>query len=407
MDEETLRELIDIRSRQERQEEALQLLQQQPQIIGRESILQQLNQGLGLSAAGMLSRARSPIEAPAPAPALDQMLALRRRSSLVSASTQPSIYAHPLSRSATNALSGMGTDLSSLAINQEIKRLEELQQQLASTRASASTPFSYSSQSPVLPPRSATDPNATILQHYLLQKAQLGGSGQSSGALGGWSSNPNLAAFINEAPDQSILESQLLEEARLLRRPQENPPSTFAAAAGAKAPAPFPTVPPVPSHVDGSRKMRGGVIEPFPEKLHRLLLEVEITGRTDIISFVSEGRAFAIHKSDAFFRDIVPLYFKQSRLSSFKRQLNLYGFELINSGPNRGAYYHSLFQREKPQLCRRMRRVAVKVSAAKASAKSDKEAAGADSSSSEDEADRKVASTLREKEKTPGGSDET
>ena len=101
--------------------------------------------------------------------------------------------------------------------------------------------------------------------------------------------------------------------------------------------------------------------EPFPEKLNRLLAEVEQVGRTDIISWVNNGKAFMIHNSEAFFKDIVPLYFRQSRLSSFKRQLNLYGFELINSGPARGAYYHELFQRDQPDLCRRMRRVAVKV----------------------------------------------
>jgi hypothetical protein len=42
-------------------------------------------------------------------------------------------------------------------------------------------------------------------------------------------------------------------------------------------------------------------IEPFPEKLHRLLLEVEAAGRSDVISFVAHGRAFAIHKPDKFF----------------------------------------------------------------------------------------------------------
>jgi HSF-type DNA-binding len=115
-------------------------------------------------------------------------------------------------------------------------------------------------------------------------------------------------------------------------------------------------------HRDGSRRMRGGVIEPFPEKLHRLLSEVETAGRGDVISFVANGRAFAIHKPDKFFKEIVPLYFRQSRLSSFKRQLNLYGFELINTGPARGGYYHELFVRDSPELCRRMRRVAVKVS---------------------------------------------
>ena len=88
---------------------------------------------------------------------------------------------------------------------------------------------------------------------------------------------------------------------------------------------------------------------------------MEAAGRSDVISFVASGRAFAIHKPDKFFKEIVPLYFRQSRLSSFKRQLNLYGFELINTGPARGGYYHELFVKDRPELCRRMRRVAVKV----------------------------------------------
>jgi HSF-type DNA-binding len=95
--------------------------------------------------------------------------------------------------------------------------------------------------------------------------------------------------------------------------------------------------------------------------LHRLLIEVEGAGRADIISFVSNGCAFQVHKPDKFFKDVVPLYFRQSRLSSFKRQLNLYGFELINTGPARGAYFHELFIKDQPELCRRMRRVAVKL----------------------------------------------
>jgi hypothetical protein len=112
---------------------------------------------------------------------------------------------------------------------------------------------------------------------------------------------------------------------------------------------------------DDIRRMRGGVIEPFPEKLHRLLTEVEVAGRSDVISFIATGNAFAIHKPDKFFKEIVPKYFRQSRLSSFKRQLNLYGFELINTGPARGGYYHEMFIKESPELCRRMRRVAVKL----------------------------------------------
>lgn len=112
---------------------------------------------------------------------------------------------------------------------------------------------------------------------------------------------------------------------------------------------------------DDTRRMRGGVIEPFPEKLHRLLIEVEQSGRSDVISFIANGQAFAIHKPDKFFKEIVPKYFRQSRLSSFKRQLNLYGFELINTGPARGGYYHEMFVKDRAELCRRMRRVAVKL----------------------------------------------
>lgn len=117
---------------------------------------------------------------------------------------------------------------------------------------------------------------------------------------------------------------------------------------------------PVKNHalIGDGRSLRGGVIEPFPEKLHRLLLETEAAGKSDIISFVANGRAFMIHKPDRFFKEIVPQYFNHKRLSSFKRQLNLYSFELIATGNQeiRGAYYHKLFVKDHPELCLKMRR---------------------------------------------------
>lgn len=459
MNDETLRELI--RARQER--EALQLLQQRQQQQQQQhqeqqrrdsqNILHQLNQGLVASppssAASLLSRARSPVEGPSPAanpldqllarspveatsasasgldqllasqhllarspvasaPApllgLEQLLANQRRSSLHTSSSQTNAYASVLQNSSASALSSAGLDISSLAVSQEIKRLQQLQQQMGEMRSATRDSLLFSSSQSVLPSSSSnTDPNSTLLQQYLMmQKAQLPSNlSRNTGTMGAGltvndTSLPAVSSAINETPNQSILEAQLLREARMIMRPNQEAtasPTTFAAAAVAKAPAPFPHLHSSPGYTEGNRKMRGGVIEPFPEKLHRLLMEVELTGRTDIISFVSEGRAFAIHKSEVFFRDIVPLYFKQSRLSSFKRQLNLYGFELINSGPSRGAYYHELFQRAKPELCRRMRRVAVKVSSGKSSGtraaaeESNKERSDIDSSSSEDEID--------------------
>jgi hypothetical protein len=107
------------------------------------------------------------------------------------------------------------------------------------------------------------------------------------------------------------------------------------------------------------RRTRGGVTEPFPEKLHRMLLEVEETGDSDIISFFSHGRAFGVHDPERFVSKVMPKYFKQSRLSSFQRQLNLYGFTRISSGTDTGGYYHELFLKGRPALCVHMRRVGV------------------------------------------------
>jgi hypothetical protein len=107
------------------------------------------------------------------------------------------------------------------------------------------------------------------------------------------------------------------------------------------------------------RRTRGGVTEPFPEKLHRMLQEVEEAGDGDIISFFSHGRAFGVHDPERFVTKIMPTYFKQSRLSSFQRQLNLYGFTRVSSGTDTGGYYHELFLKGRPALCVHMRRVGV------------------------------------------------
>jgi hypothetical protein len=108
------------------------------------------------------------------------------------------------------------------------------------------------------------------------------------------------------------------------------------------------------------RRNRGGVSEPFPEKLHRMLDTVEREGLSEVVGFFTHGRAFAIHKQRRFVNDIMPRFFRQSKLTSFQRQLNLYGFRRLSTGPDNGGYYHELFLKGRSGLCVNMKRVKVK-----------------------------------------------
>jgi hypothetical protein len=104
--------------------------------------------------------------------------------------------------------------------------------------------------------------------------------------------------------------------------------------------------------------IRGGVVNRFPEKLHQMLKAVEVEGESHIISFYPHGRAFAIHDGTRFETEILPKFLpEQGKLFSFVRQLNLYGFIRINSGPDSGGYYHELFLKGRPSLTHFMGRV--------------------------------------------------
>jgi hypothetical protein len=107
-----------------------------------------------------------------------------------------------------------------------------------------------------------------------------------------------------------------------------------------------------------NRAVRGGIVELFPDKLYRMLVELEAEGKSEIASFLPHGRSFMVHKMEQFLSDVLPRFFsEQSKWSSFSRQLNLYGFSRCNSGPDAGSYFHELFLKGRPNLCNYMTRV--------------------------------------------------
>jgi len=183
-----------------------------------------------------------------------------------------------------------------LSIGEEIKRIQQLQQ-LQNQGGGPSNALLF-------PGNRNNDPSSLLQSMFEQQKVNVPRFDNNTLAqnLGGGVTNP-------------LLQPSFLQDARLLMAQNQLNAATLQARQEIPLPSPHSLF-----HRDGSRRMRGGVIEPFPEKLHRLLTEVEAAGRSDVISFVASGRAFAIHKPDKFFKEIIPLYFRQSRLSSFKRQ---------------------------------------------------------------------------------------
>jgi hypothetical protein len=97
----------------------------------------------------------------------------------------------------------------------------------------------------------------------------------------------------------------------------------------------------------------------FPTKLYNMLDSIDTMGYASIVSWQAHGRCFLVHKQDDF-QALLSTCFKLSKIQSFHRQLNLYGFMRITSGPDRSAYYHQYFLRGKPFLLSRMTRIKIK-----------------------------------------------
>jgi hypothetical protein len=86
-----------------------------------------------------------------------------------------------------------------------------------------------------------------------------------------------------------------------------------------------------------------------------MLEEMTMVGDENIVSWQPHGRAFRVHQPDVFARTVMSRYFKQTKYKSFLRQLHIYGFQRIQgNGKDRGAYFHSMFIRNKKAMSLRM-----------------------------------------------------
>ena len=122
-----------------------------------------------------------------------------------------------------------------------------------------------------------------------------------------------------------------------------------------------PSTTPIGSVALPADRKRRGRTATFPQKLHQILSDLEQQeGGTEIASFLPHGRAFSIHKPRDFVKHVMPNYFRMSRFASFQRQLNLYDFQRVTEGPDKGAYFHELFIKNRPTLATMMKRNKIK-----------------------------------------------
>ncbi|CAN0589112.1 unnamed protein product, partial [Ectocarpus sp. 12 AP-2014] len=68
---------------------------------------------------------------------------------------------------------------------------------------------------------------------------------------------------------------------------------------------------------------RGGRGAPsmFPRKLYQILCETD----PEIISWDDDGKSFHIANYEEYIEGVMPLFYRHNKLTSFQRQLNLYG----------------------------------------------------------------------------------
>jgi len=101
----------------------------------------------------------------------------------------------------------------------------------------------------------------------------------------------------------------------------------------------------------------------FLDDLRFMLSSADSGKFDDVISWTPHGRAFRIHKPDELLERVLPNFLGKCSISSFRLSLERYGFKRVSSGPDAGDYFHPLFVRDMPDLCREKSSLQMKVAA--------------------------------------------
>ncbi|XP_059394957.1 heat shock factor protein [Carassius carassius] len=103
-----------------------------------------------------------------------------------------------------------------------------------------------------------------------------------------------------------------------------------------------------------------------PAFVSKLWTLVEAPSTNDLICWSQDGCSFLVQDEQRFSKEVLPLYFKHSNMTSFVRQLNMYGFHKVvhmgaglskaDSQVNCVEFQHENFQRAQPHLLGLIRR---------------------------------------------------
>ena len=70
----------------------------------------------------------------------------------------------------------------------------------------------------------------------------------------------------------------------------------------------------------------------------RGILDIPLLWLTQVsLLAVFDNRCFLVHEPKQFAERVLPNYFRQSKFSSFRRQLNLYGFKRLTTGQDKNG----------------------------------------------------------------------